>query len=42
MARQALIDEGVIGVEQVEGAFVFAYDAAEEEFGFALQRLAQA
>ena len=38
---QALIDEGVIGVQQIEHAVVFAHDAAEEHLGLALESLPQ-
>ena len=39
--RQTFIDEGVVGVQQVHHAAVFAHDALEEELRFLAHRLAQ-
>ncbi len=39
--RQALVHEGVVGIEQAQHALVLEDDALEEHFGFALHRLAQ-
>ena len=39
--REPLVDERVVGGDQVEHAAVFADDAVEEELGFADERLRQ-
>jgi hypothetical protein len=41
MPRQTLVQEGVVGVEQIEQAAVVADDAAEQHLRFALERRAQ-
>jgi hypothetical protein len=40
--RQPLVQERVVGAQQIERAAIFADDAVEEELGFAAERLAQA
>ena len=42
MFREPLVDEAVIGGEQIEHVPIFAHDAVEEELRFALHRLGQA
>ena len=39
VARQPLVDERVVGVEQVEDAAVFAHDALEEQLRLGAERL---
>ena len=39
---EALVDEGVVGGQQVEDAAVLAHDAVEEQLGLAPHRLARA
>ena len=39
MLRQRFIDEGVIGVQQIDDAAVLAQDAFEQQFGFAAEAL---
>ena len=39
--REPLVQERVVGLEQVEHAAVFAQDALEKQLGFAAERLAQ-
>ena len=41
MLRQPLVDEGVVGVEQIEHRTVFPQDALEQQFRFALECLTQ-
>ena len=41
MAREAFVEEGVIGAEEIQNAAVFANDAVGEHFGLAAQRLAE-
>ena len=38
--RQPLVDERVVGIQQIERAAVLAHDAREQQLGFAAQRLA--
>ena len=39
--RQPLVDERVVRLQQIEDAAVFLDDAGEEQFGLALERVAQ-
>ena len=41
MLRQPLVDERVVGVQQVEHAAILAHDAVEEQLGLALEGLPQ-
>src|SRR5688572_1414825 len=42
VTREALIDEGVVGIEQVEDAAVLVHDGIKQHLGFAAERLPQA
>ena len=41
MLREPLVDERVVGREEIEDAPVFAHDAVEEQLHFAAHRLTQ-
>src|SRR5687768_12163301 len=41
MLRQALVDERVVGVEELDDTAVFCNDRPEQHLGFALHRLPQ-
>lgn len=41
MFRQTLIEVGIVGVQKVKHAAVFAHDALKEELGLALESLSQ-
>ena len=41
VAREPFVDKRVIGVQQVQGAAVFAENALEQQFGLALEGLLQ-
>ncbi len=41
MPGQALVDERVVRIQQIEHAAILAHDAVEQQLGFALERLPQ-
>ena len=41
MPGQPLVDEGVVGLQQIDHAAVFAHDALEEQLGLALEAAPQ-